>query len=652
MNLGIGLSALRASQFAINNTSHNIANAGTEGYHRRSVELETAQYDVVNGRYVGSGVNISDVQRYRDSILESAFTNSTSDLSRVEQNLSIETRIESLLLPGEGSIQNGLSNLFDDLGRLSANPNEPTLRNAVLTQANNVATRIQEADSQFADISTDVKRQLDLEVEALNQDIDALVSLQNTIAGLGDRSAPNDLLDQRDQLINSVSERIDIQRHEGVQNGLGLTIAGSSISIGIESIRFETVTDETGQVEVHLQGNSQKTTFAGGKISALVEINNGLVGDFSSKIEEMAQTLIQQFDQIHGQGIGSSGAFTTLKTTRKVDDVDAVLADSAAFPIESGELFFSITDSDGQRRTNSISIDPDTDSLRDVATKISGLDNIQAVVDENTGVMTIIAATGHKFDFTGRLETEPDLTSFSGDAAVKISGQYNGTESQPVTITALGSGQIGKTDGLAIQVADHLGNVINEFNVGDGYEAGSTIDLGDGVEISLGIGEINSGDTFEVVRAAKSDTSGVLSSLGLNSFFTGTDATSIAVNQSILDDPNRLATSKTGLIADSQNLALMIELREQRVLDDGQVVFEEFLLEANAEIGFRVQSSQSVQTSLIDLQFQYETERDSISGVDINEEMVGLAQYQKQYEAAIQIVRTMESMLDDLFNII
>lgn len=652
MNLGIGLSALRASQFAINNTAHNIANAGTEGYHRRSVDLETNQADVVNGRFVGSGVRVSDVRRYRDLIVESAYTNATADLNRVEAGLSIETRIESLLLPGEGSIQNALSNLFDDFTRLSANPDEPTLRAAVLTQADNIATRIQAADQQFAEIRTDVQSQLDVEVQTLNQDIEALVALQNRISSLGPRSVPNDLLDQRDQLVNKIATRVDIQRHEGVQNQLGLTIAGSSISIGVTPIRFETVKTDDGQVEVHLVGNSQKTTFAGGRIAALVDVNNNLIGEFSSKINELAQTLIQQFDQTHSQGIGSSGSFTTLKSTRAVDDVDAALSLAAAFPIEAGQLFFSVTDPNGRRRTSSITIDPETDSLRDVATKISGLDNIQAVVDEDTRQMTIIAVPGHKFDFTGRLESQPDLSNFNGTTTPTIGGTYRGNESQPLTITAVGSGQIGKTDGLVIEVADHNGNVIDQFNIGNGYEAGTTLNLGDGVEISFGIGAIVDGSTLDVVRVAKSDSTGALSALGINSFFSGTHAGDISVNRSLLENPNRMATSKSGEIADFNNLSALIGLRDQPLLGDRQIAFEDFLLEANAEIGFRVQSSQSVQTSLLELQIQYKTERDSVSGVDINEEMIGLAEYQKQYEAAVQIVRTMETMLDDLFNIV
>ena len=87
-------------------------------------------------------------------------------------------------------------------------------------------------------------------------------------------------------------------------------------------------------------------------------------------------------------------------------------------------------------------------------------------------------------------------------------------------------------------------------------------------------------------------------------------------------------------------------------LKEGQSTFEGFLQDLNAEIGFRVQTSISIESGLSELQFQFQTERESISGVDVNEELIRLTQFQKSYEAAVQIVRTMEAMLDDLFNLI
>ena len=466
-----------------------------------------------------------------------------------------------------------------------------------------------------------------------------------------DDRIPNDLLDKRDRLVNRIAERVDVQRFEFVQNNMGLGLAGSSVNIGMTPVRFETVTDASGNIQVQLEGGDRPVEFAGGRIAALLDVHNNVIERFSGQIDTFAAELISQMDQLHAVGVGIDGSFKTLHGTRAVSDVDLPLDESAVFPVEAGELFVTITSPSGERQTTGITIDPATDSLRDVATKITTISNVQAVVDSNTGKMSVIAQPGYQFDFTGRLETTPDLAAVTGTSIPGLSGNYTGEENQAYTITALGTGEIGKTVGLKVQVADASGTVIDEIDVGDDYAAGDPLELGQGVSLEFGVGNLNVGDNFEVVMVADPDTSGILSAVGLNTFFSGNDARSIDLDSRIKGNPDLIATSQSGDLADTDNLKGLIEMRNQFVADGG-ATFENFLGELNSEIGFRVQASTSVQSSLSDLKFQYASERDSVSGVDVNEELINLTQYQKTYEAAVQVVRSMESMLDELFQMI
>lgn len=652
MNLRIGLSALQASQFAINNVSHNLANASTEGFHRQEVLFQTNQADFVRGRFIGSGVEVNDVRRIRDMIVEGALTTASSDLSRVDQSLLVESRIESMIAPGAGSVQNAFTRLFDGFSRLSANPGENSLRSSIVNDASNLVNRIKDIRGQFVQLKQDVSEQINLEVAALNQEIEDLVNLQNRIKTQSHQGVPNDLFDQRDRLISRISERVDVQRYEFVQNELGLALAGSSISIGAAPIRFEAVTDTEGVVQIQIENGNRPTEFAGGRIAALVDVKNNLIDTYEQKVDTFASELINQFNQLHAKGVGIEGPFSRLQSNQRVADVNALLTDEVPFPIEAGDLSVTVTSPSGELTTTILSIDPTTDSLNSVAGKLSGVDRIQALVDPASGRLSVIAEPGFKFDFTGRLETIPDTTGFTGTSVPQISGDYTGESNDTFTITALSSGTIGKTAGLKVQVQDSGGNVLNEFDVGEGYEADSPISLGNGVSIQLGVGDINVGDSFDVKMIADSDTSGLLSAIGLNGFFTGEDAGTIDIDQRIKDSPELIATSLTGDIADTRNLKGLLALRNQRTVGERNHTFENFLAEANSEIGFKVQSSQSVQISLSELKFEYETKRDAVSGVNVNEELIQLTQHQKTYEAAIQVVRTMESMLDELFQII
>ena len=104
MNFNIGLAALRASQFAIDTVSQNLANANTVGYHRQRVGTipELPCRNMWEDRFIGSGVEIGSVDRFRNQIVESSLTISISDLSNVTQRLSIESQIEGLFQIGDG----------------------------------------------------------------------------------------------------------------------------------------------------------------------------------------------------------------------------------------------------------------------------------------------------------------------------------------------------------------------------------------------------------------------------------------------------------------------------------------------------------------------------------------------------------------------
>lgn len=653
MNFEIGLSALRSSQFAVNTISHNLANASTEGFHRQEVGFETRQTQVSGNFPIGSGVEINSVRRIRDQVVESAYTNSISDLSDIGQRLSIETRIESFFLPGEGSLQDSLTGFFDELSRLSANPGETVLRNSVVTQGADLARGIQSISNGLVELRESVERQLDLEITTLNGNLQTLVDLQNEISTLQHTTVPNNLLDQRDQLVNSIADQIDIQRFESGSDNLSLGLAGSSISIGLAAIQFESVKTDDGLLQVQLVDGDREIQFTGGRIAALTDSHNNVIGEFQEKIEALAEQVIQQVDQAHAIGLGLEGSFSIQRSTRAVADVDANLGEAGtAFPVDAGELFISITSPEGLQKTASITIDPETDSLRDVAAKISDLDNIQAVVDEASGQLTVIASPGFQFDFTGALETGPDLSGISGTSLPSIDGSYIGESNQRLTIQTVGSGTVGRTPGLTAQVIDSGGRVLEEINIGEGYEPGSSIDLLDGVTISYGAGEVVDSESFTTSLVSNPDSTGILSALGFNTFFQGSNATDIAVNQVIVDNPDAIATSRSGEVGDTRNLEGLISLRDEQVLGNGRLSFSDFIDETNSEIGFRVQSSTSIEISVSELNFQFRSERDSVSGVDVNEELINLTQHQNSFEAATQVLRTIEAMLDELFRII
>lgn len=154
--------------------------------------------------------------------------------------------------------------------------------------------------------------------------------------------------------------------------------------------------------------------------------------------------------------------------------------------------------------------------------------------------------------------------------------------------------------------------------------------------------------------AFANDTSGVLAALGINGLFTGTDARSIAVNSDIIDDPRLLASgySLDPLATGDNSAALdMAAVRDFKALDGGSSDLNDYYESTIAELGVDAQANQVVLTTEEQFNQDFETRRQEVSGVSIDEEVTLMIQYQRAYEANARVINVVERMLDALFTI-
>ena len=161
MSLLIGLSALRSSQTGLDVISQNITNAGTPGYHRQSVHFESLNEDSFRGRRIGSGVSVNDIERIRYQIIEGFLTETISEVGNVQQRLSVESQLEVLFLPGEGTLQSALDTLFNDIAGLGSAPGDNTSRNQVIQSGEQLANRFQGLAEQLQGFKSSLSTQIE-----------------------------------------------------------------------------------------------------------------------------------------------------------------------------------------------------------------------------------------------------------------------------------------------------------------------------------------------------------------------------------------------------------------------------------------------------------------------------------------------------------
>ncbi|HZZ72812.1 MAG TPA: flagellar basal body rod C-terminal domain-containing protein, partial [Pirellulales bacterium] len=174
--------------------------------------------------------------------------------------------------------------------------------------------------------------------------------------------------------------------------------------------------------------------------------------------------------------------------------------------------------------------------------------------------------------------------------------------------------------------------------------AGVTATVKDG---KLSIQSTDSGQQF----AFANDTSGALSALGINTFFTGKDAFSIGINQAVIDDPSKFAASQGGIGADSSNAATLANFINQPLESQNNATLATLYDRVASSVAQGSALATSIATTNTTFQQTLSSQHLSVSGVNIDEEAVNLIQYQATYQATAKYISTLNNLLNVLVQI-
>lgn len=655
MQFSIGVSALQASQRALEITGNNITNASTPGYHRQVVQLSSVKPVQVDGLSLGRGVEVTGIQRVINDNLEGALLQQAAETGSTETQLSALTRLESRLADSEASPGGRLESLFNQLEQLSGRLNDSATRRVVVGSADRMAR-------EFNSLATDFFRQRDGLDQAIVETVREIGPLTRQIAQLNEEIAgltaqgiePNDLLDQRMQAVQKLGERLEITTQTGNQGQVTVMASGVPLVVSDQDQELFIHRDNNDVMSVRLASSDTELEISNGQLGGLLKVRNDTLPSYKRRIDTLAREVISSFNSVQSTGVGLNGAFTSLTSQQPVNSTAAMLRSTGLpFPPQAGSLFVAMTNkSTGERTLTEVTIDPATQSLNDVTASLANIPHLQAFVNSQAGTMSLFAAPGFEFDFRGGFDAGP-VTSFTSGTSVAASlgGAFTKNVNDRYTFSFVGSGTIGVTPGLRLQVTDQQGNTVTTLDVGQGYESGKPLDVAHGLTVTLTSGQVSAGDSFESRMIGRPDTAGVLTALGLNSFFTGEDAATMRVSSDLLEHADRLATSHSGLPGDSTNLQRLVALRDAPRLFGGTVSMTNFFTQTVSDVGADVLNLTDLNDTNQLLTDRLEAERQGISGVDPNEEMVNLLKYQRMFQVAAKYINTVNETLDNLLAI-
>jgi flagellar hook-associated protein FlgK len=561
---------------------------------------------------------------------------------------------QTQLSPSSGSLSDLLSNFFDQAEQLSSDPNDPTQLSTFVDAAQSLAQGLNTASQNLTQLQQSLDSQGQQSVATANGLTTQIASLNSTIQNANAQGTDvNDLEDQRDELISQLAGIVNVQTIPQGQGVVNVIAGGVPVVMGSQATALQYNTDGADNpATVSAAGSTTAASISGGSLGGLLSARNQGVSQLQGQLNSLTQQLVSNVNEIQATGIPSSGSYSLLTGENAVTSVTAPLAKAGlASPPQAGTLSVTVVNqATGAQTLTQIAIDPSTESLQDVATALSAVPHLQAVVNTQSNTLTVMAQPGYTFNFAGQLPATPSTQAITGTSTPQFSGTYTGTTNDNYTFTVSGSGTVGVTPNLSLQVTNSAGNLLGTYNIGQGYSPGTAIPTLDGVNVQMSSGTLNNGDSFSTPVVANSDSGNILSSLGLNSFFTGDSAANVQVQPGLLSSPQSFATSLTGEAGDSSNIQRLSQLANTNLLAGGTQTLQQYFASTVGNLGAQVQNLTSQQTAQQTVNQQLQTQQQGVSGVDTNQQLIQMVQYQQSYQMAAQYISSVTTAFNYLLN--
>jgi len=401
----IGTSAIATGQRALDLIGQNLANAATPGYHRQAANLVNR----VAGEVQVTGVDVASITRFTAAPVRTAILSGNSYQGAIDARLDVRRQVESTLGSGNGGIGDQLSNFFNQVEQLTARPDDTAARRPLIVAASDLARQFNAAAGDIDRLRNDIGGQIPKVVDEVNTFAARIADFNTRIAireHQGDQA--NDLRDQRDQLIDELSKRIDIKTVDQPFGVVNVIASGAAVVVGEFPNKFTVGPDTSGNLVITQSGSTQPVTFNSGSLGALLQEFNTDIPATRARLDALAGQLISRVNQVQATGLGLGGPITS--TTGTVSASSATVPLNAAnlpFPVTAGNLTVSVTDTATGNRTNTtIAIDPATQSLQDIATALSAIPGLSASINAPVNRLDLQAQPGFAFDFAGR-DTNP-----------------------------------------------------------------------------------------------------------------------------------------------------------------------------------------------------------------------------------------------------
>jgi flagellar hook-associated protein 1 FlgK len=675
--LNIGLSGLAANKTSLAVTGHNIVNVNTPGFSRQDSVQATRVPQFSGAGYIGSGTTLVDVRRIYNEFLSTQVRSSTALNADTQAYLSQINQLDSLLAGSTTGVTPGLQKLFSALQTAAEDPANIPARQLVLSEAEGLAKRFNTVYDRLFEQNSFINKQLSAVTDQVNQLATSIASYNDAIAiASANGRAPNDLLDAREEAVRKLSEFVGVTVVPQDDNSYNLFIgSGQPLVVGSNASRLQVTPGLSDPLRSEIQfvsGNSQQNVtslITGGEMGGLLRYRQDVLDVSMNSVGRLALSIADQVNRQLGQGLDLNGQFgnelfrplndplliaqrslARVGNSDPLANLNVTITDTTRLTTSDYEVQFTSATEYVVRRQSDGTLFPPSPATFDITTvpapQVDGFsigvasgsfaagDRFQVLPTRNAGrdiradmkrpeelafAAPLKAETSPGNIGTGKI-SQPTLKTEINiyDPAAQSDLETSLRNAPPLRIVMGAAG--GATQ--SYNVVDINGNVINTGNIVPGQNNALTINVPANppaipvafeyqVDIS---GRPSEGDNFSV----SFNTNGVSDNRNALNLVNLQKKTVIGINPAA---PQTTGSSFSDAYGD---LVERVGTLTSQARVDGQA------------------------TSAI--LKQATDNRDSVSGVNLDEEAAKLIQFEQYYQASAQIIQVARNLFDTLIN--
>lgn len=611
----LGKRSLMAHSQQINTAGHNISNAETEGYSRQRVNIRAFdplyRPDLSRAEtpgQIGQGTSIESITRVRDSLLDARITSQSHLEGYWSKRESYYQMLENIYNePVDVSIRTTMDAFWESWQELSLYPESKAARQAVVTRSESFIDAVNQRYNGLVGIGNllngDIEATLD-QVNTYTREIAQLNSEITRSRAMGDN--PNDLLDRRDLLVEKLSSLINITTDERDPDEFMVHLDGKVLVQGNISRNFsvESIKDGTGYSKIIWADTQEDAFFRGGSLGALIELRDVDVREELQSLNTFTMNFADLVNDIHRNAVGANN-------TTGLD-----------FFVEQPFV------------TNALgNYDRDSDGIDD-----------SSYIFRMTGANTLNPQDKVGFDGTMRLSSGTgivDIVYYASDTVETIIGKINDSESEV-------KAYLDRNNNLVLKATTAQNPENPDFVIRHVEDSSFFLSQYAGLLQESGEGGAYTFNQANAVNALVNESAfAVAPILNPSGYFS--------VNEAIKKDVLSVAaafpsSSGASEIGDGSAALAIASLRNGMIMIGENKTFDDYFSETVTKIGLKGQEAEIGLMSQIAIMDDLRSLRDSISGVNIDEELADIIKFQHGYNAAAKFISVMDDMLNTVIN--